>query len=76
MLYSILEMRLFGLLSEPSHEVTNEEMGNAYGEFVEHVKNVSCTKDKNFVFRILNLTRIEIVTLEPLYQYGQGKKCA
>ena len=29
--------RLFGLLAEPSKEVTNEEMSNAYGEFLEKV---------------------------------------
>ena len=31
----LLSMRFLRLLSEPSQEVTNEEMRNAYGEFVE-----------------------------------------
>ena len=30
----LLQMRIFGLLSETSQEVSNEEMQNAYGEFV------------------------------------------
>lgn len=36
----LLNMRLFTLLSEPSHEVTNREMQNAYGDFVTQTKNL------------------------------------
>lgn len=35
----LLQMRIFGLLSETSQEVSNEEMQNAYGEFVRTNKN-------------------------------------
>ena len=34
----LLQMRIFGLLSETSQEVSNEEMQNAYGEFVEQIR--------------------------------------
>lgn len=36
----LLQMRIFGLLSEALQEVTNEEMQNAYGEFVEQIRIV------------------------------------
>jgi hypothetical protein len=34
----ILNTRLFSLLTEPSQEVTNEEMQNAYVDFVKQVE--------------------------------------
>ena len=34
----LLQTRLFRLLSGTSQEVTNEEMQEAYGEFLEHIK--------------------------------------
>ena len=37
----LLNMRMFGLFSETSQEVTNEEMQVAYGEFLEQIKNIS-----------------------------------
>lgn len=37
----LLLTRIFWLLSEPSQEVTNEEMQEAYGEFVEQIRTVS-----------------------------------
>lgn len=69
----LLEMRLFRLLSEPSQKVTDGEIGNAYGEFLEHVATVSDAEDKILVFRTLSLTRIEFIALETIYRYGQGK---
>jgi hypothetical protein len=70
----LLKMRFFELLAEPSQEVTNEEMQKAYGHFVEQVNVVSNSKDKTFVFRVLNITRIELAALEPFYRYEQGEK--
>lgn len=70
-----LELELFRLLSEPS-QVTNEEMQNAYEDFVTQVLILSqseCDYSKNF--RILNLSRIEFDSLGSLPLYGQGKKC-
>ncbi len=72
----LLNMRVFRLLSDPSQEVTNEEMQNAYGEFVEQVRNVSDRNDYSTTYRILTATRIEIASLETTPLYGQGEKCA
>jgi len=72
----LLKTRLFSLLSEPSQESTNPEMENAYGCFTEHMKTVS--QSENIypeIYRMLNNTRIELVFLQTLYRYGQGKKC-
>jgi hypothetical protein len=71
----LLKMRLFSLLSEPS-QVTNEEMENAYGCFVGHMKMVSQSENiHSETFRMLNITRIELVFLQSLYRYEQEKKC-
>lgn len=73
----ILKLKLFRLLSESSLKVTNEEMQNAYGCFMEQVRAIS-QSEQNYseTFRILNITRIELVFIESLYQYGQGEKYA
>ena len=51
-------------------------MQDAYEEFVKHTVTISNSEDYAHVFRMLNLTRIEIAPLKGLYQYGQGEKCA
>ena len=68
----LLKMKFFELLSKTSQEVTNTEMQDAYGELVA----ISNSEDYSYIFRMLNLTRIEIAPLEELYQCGQGEKCA
>jgi hypothetical protein len=70
----LLNTRLFVLLSEPS-QVTNEEMQNAYGNFIKDVKTVCSENDYTAIYRNLSNTRIELSVLESLNQYGQGKKC-
>ena len=72
----LLQMRMFGLLSETSQEVINEEIQNAYGEFVEQIRTVSNGNDYSTTYRILTATRIEIASLETTPLYGQGGKCA
>lgn len=72
----LLQMRIFGLLSEASQEVNNEELQNAYGEFVEQIRTVSNENDYSATYRILVATRIEIASLETAPLYGQGEKCA
>lgn len=72
----LLQTRIFGLLSETSQEVINEEMQNAYGEFVEQIRTVSNGNDYSTTYRILTATRIEIASLETTPLYGQGEKCA
>lgn len=68
--------RIFGLLSESSQEVTNQEMQEAYGEFVEQIRTVSNGNDYSTTYRLLAATRIEIASLETIPLYGQGGECA
>lgn len=72
---NLLEMRLISLLSEPTQKVTNEELETAYGCFMEQVRMIS-QSEQNYsaTFRILNITRIELIGIESLYRYGQGEK--
>jgi hypothetical protein len=72
----LLKMKFFELLSKTSQEATNTEMQDAYGEFVKHIVTISNSEDYSYIFRMLNLTRIEIAPLKELYQCGQGEKCA
>lgn len=72
----LLQTRMFKLLFEPTQEVTNEEMQNAYDEFVEQIRTVSNGNDYSTTYRILTATRIEIASLETTPLYGQGEKCA
>ena len=71
----LLQTRIFGLLSGTSQEVTNEEMQNAYGEFIEQIRTVSNGNDYSTTYRILVATRIEIASLDTIPHYGQGEKC-
>lgn len=72
----LLKMSMFGLLSEPSQEVTNKEIQNAYGCFMEQVKTVSQSENSySEIFRMLNITHIELVFIESLNRYEQEKKC-
>jgi hypothetical protein len=70
----LVNTRLFSLLAESSQEVTNEEMQNAYGQFMAHLKTVSDSEDNATVLRTLNVTRIEMVHLVPVFRYEQGEK--
>lgn len=72
----LLQTRIFRLLSDTSQEVTNEEMQEAYGEFIEQIRTVSNENDYSTTYRILVATRIEIASLETAPLYGQGEKCA
>ena len=68
--------RLISLLSDPT-QVTNEEIQTAYGCFMEQLRTAS-QSEQNYseVFRMLNDTRIELVSLQTFQRYEQGKKCA
>jgi hypothetical protein len=71
----LLRERLISLLSDPT-QVTNEQMQSAYGCFLERVESINRSeKDYSKIYRILSNTRIELVSIETLYRYGQGKKC-
>ena len=72
----LIKTKLFSLLTETS-EVTNEEMQNAYECFMKQLKTtVSQSENNSEVFRMLNITRVELVFIETLHRYGQGEKCA
>lgn len=72
----LLRTRMFRLLTESS-PVANDEMQNAYVEFIEKVKtHTQSETDHIQLFRTLNLTRIEFQTLQTQILYEQGEKCA
>lgn len=64
------------VLFESSQEATNSEMRVAYEEFVKHIVTLSDPEDYSHIFRMLNLTRIEIASLKEVYQMRAKKKCA
>ncbi|WP_081741482.1 hypothetical protein [Bacteroides reticulotermitis] len=71
----LLRARFFILLADTSEEVINTEMQDAYEDFVKQIVTINNSEDYTHIFRMLNLTRIEIAPLKGLYQDGQGKKC-
>ena len=71
----LLKTRFFILLADTSQEVINTEIKDAYEEFIKQMVAISNSKDYSNIFRMLNLTRIEIAPLKELYQCERGKKC-
>ncbi len=68
--------KLFSLLAETS-QGTNEEIQNAYEDFIAQVTNFNQSElNLSEAFRTLSLSRIEFGALGALPFYGQGKKCA
>ena len=61
--------RIIILLTDSSQKV-------AYDEFIRCIATIGNSKDNSNIFRMLNLTRIEIAPLKELYQCEQGEKCA
>lgn len=73
----LIKTKFFGLLIEPSQQVTNEQMSNAYGKFIVHIDTISQVgNDLIGIIRKLNITRIELLFLSTQIQYEQGGKCA
>lgn len=73
----LIKTEFFGLMTETSQEVTNEEMSNAYGNFIAHIDTISQVEnDLIGIIRKLNITRIELASLLKQFQYEQEKKCA
>lgn len=71
----LLQTRLFYLLSESS-QVANEEMKNAYEDFLINVEKLDQSEtDLSKIYRIQNITRIEFQTLQMRILYEQGEKC-
>lgn len=71
----LIKTEFFCLLAEGSQETTNEKMLSAYGKFIKFLKEVSDSRDNATVLRKLNITRIELATLETFHRYEQGEKC-
>lgn len=72
----LLKSELFKRLSDSSQEVSNDEMENAYEDFVEKVKILNQSENNyTVIIRTLNLTRIELTALQTVFLYEQGKKC-
>ena len=68
----LLRTRFFILLADTSQEIINTEMQDAYEDFVKQIVTISHSEDYTHVFRMLNLTRIEIAPLKGCIRMGWG----
>ena len=68
----LLRTRFFILLADTSQEVINTEMQDAYEDFVKQIVTISNSEDYTYIFRMLNLTRIEIAPLKGCIRMGWG----
>mgnify|MGYP005834054925 FL=1 len=68
----LLRTRFFILLADTSQEVINTEMQDAYEDFVKQIVTISNSEDYAHIFRMLNLTRIEIAPLKGCIRMGWG----
>ena len=68
----LLRTRFFILLADTSQEVINTEMQDAYENFVKQIVTISNSEDYTHIFRMLNLTRIEIAPLKGCIRMGWG----
>lgn len=68
----LLRTRFFILLADTSQEAINTEMQDAYEDFVKQIVTISHSEDYTHVFRMLNLTRIEIAPLKGCIRMGWG----
>lgn len=73
-MYKNWNLKLFSLLADAS-QVTNEEIQDAYAQFITHIETVSSSDGYATIFRTLNLSRIEMAQLQTVYRYEQGEKC-
>lgn len=73
----LMKTEFFILINKNSLEITNKEMKNAYEDFVAQVEAINQSdKDYSIAYRALNLTRIELQSLQTQILYEQGGKCA
>lgn len=70
----LIKTEFFSLLAEGSQETTNAKMQSAYEKFIEYLKEVSDSHDNATALRTLNITRIELASLETFHRYEQEKK--
>lgn len=52
---------MFTLLNELSQEISDDEMKNAYQDFVEQIKLINNSNDYMYIFRTLTLVRIDFL---------------
>lgn len=77
LMWNLSMPRMFDLLSVLSKKVSNREMQQAYETFVKEVETLNQPEtDFKTIFRILNMTRIELIFLLKQFQCEQGEKCA
>lgn len=69
----LLRTSFFILLADTSQEVINTEMQDAYEDFVKQIVTISHSEDYTHVFRMLNLTRIEIAPLKVVSGWAGGE---
>lgn len=70
----LLRTRFFILLADTSQEVINTEMQDAYEDFVKQIVTISNSEDYTYIFRMLNLTRIEIAPFKGVVSEWAGGK--
>ena len=66
--------RIIILLTDSSQKVTDTEMQDAYDEFIRCIATIGNSKDNSNIFRMLNLTRIEIAPLKRAISVRAGGK--
>lgn len=73
----LCKTELLNLLKDNSQTVANQEMQLAYENFMKVVLTMNQSEtDYQTAFRLLNLTRIELQSLQIQISYEQGEKCA
>ena len=71
----LTEIEFFSLLSD-SKQIEDIQIKNAYEKFTEQIAKLNQPDEKyTTIYRMLNMTRIEIVSLQSHFQYEQGGKC-
>ena len=71
----LLNMKLLSFLSDTSSLAINE-IQNGYECFMKYIRAISQSENNySETYRELNLTRIELVSLQAYLQCEQGEKC-
>lgn len=71
----LTETEFFTLLSN-HNQVSSTQFQNAYGKFTEQLKSLNRPENEyTAIYRVLNVTRIELASLSHHFRYEQGEKC-
>lgn len=71
----LVKSELLYLLNNNSKKVLNDQIRDAYEKLVEQIRSLESDKDYSTIYRGLNFTRIEFVSLQSHFRYEQGEKC-